>query len=62
MMWSKVKASLRAAEARTHPDLLVAIGQPSIALPPKTPSIGLPLAATVLFKPPYCLGDVFKIM
>jgi transposase len=27
MMWSKVKASLRAAEARTHPDLLVAIGQ-----------------------------------
>jgi transposase len=27
MMWSKVKASLRAAEARTHPDLLAAIGQ-----------------------------------
>jgi transposase len=27
MMWSKVKASLRAAEARTHPELLVAIGQ-----------------------------------
>jgi transposase len=27
MMWSKVKALLRAAEARTHPDLLVAIGQ-----------------------------------
>ena len=26
MMWSKVKASLRAAEARTHPDLLAAIG------------------------------------
>lgn len=27
MMWSKVKASLRSAEARTHPDLLAAIGQ-----------------------------------
>jgi len=27
MMWSKVKNSLRAAEARTHPDLLCAIGQ-----------------------------------
>lgn len=27
MMWSKVKASLRAAEARTHPDLLAAIAQ-----------------------------------
>jgi transposase len=27
MMWSKVKASLRAAEARTHPDLLAAIGR-----------------------------------
>jgi transposase len=27
MMWSKVKASLRAAEARTHRDLLAAIGQ-----------------------------------
>jgi transposase len=26
MMWSKVKALLRAAEARTHPDLLAAIG------------------------------------
>lgn len=27
MMWSKVKASLRSAEARTHPDLIAAIGQ-----------------------------------
>jgi transposase len=27
MMWSKIKALLRAAEARTHPDLLAAIGQ-----------------------------------
>lgn len=27
MMWSKVKASLRAAEARTHDDLLAAIGR-----------------------------------
>lgn len=27
MMWSKVKASLRAAGARTHPDLLTAVGQ-----------------------------------
>jgi len=27
MMWSKVKASLRATEARTHPDLLAAIAQ-----------------------------------
>ena len=27
MMWSKVKASLRAAEARTHSDLLAAIGR-----------------------------------
>jgi transposase len=27
MMWSKVKALLRAAEARTHPDLLAAIGR-----------------------------------
>lgn len=27
MMWSKVKALLRAAEARTHPDLLTAIGR-----------------------------------
>jgi len=27
MMWSKVKASLRAAEARTHSDLLAAIAQ-----------------------------------
>ena len=27
MMWSKVKALLRAAEARTHPDLIAAIGQ-----------------------------------
>ena len=27
MMWSKVKASLRAAEARTHPALFAAIGQ-----------------------------------
>ena len=27
MMWSKVKSSLRSAEARTHPDLLAAIGQ-----------------------------------
>jgi transposase len=26
MMWSKVKALLRAVEARTHPDLLAAIG------------------------------------
>lgn len=26
MMWSKVKAFLRAAEARTHPDLITAIG------------------------------------
>lgn len=26
MMWSKVKAILRATEARTHPDLLAAIG------------------------------------
>ena len=26
MMWSKVKARLRAAEARTHPDLLKSIG------------------------------------
>jgi transposase len=26
MMWSKVKARLRAAEARTHPDLLQSIG------------------------------------
>lgn len=26
MMWSKVKALLRQAEARTHPDLLAAIG------------------------------------
>jgi transposase len=27
MMWSKVKASLRSTEARTHPDLIAAIGQ-----------------------------------
>lgn len=27
MMWSKVKALLRAAEARTHPDLITAIGR-----------------------------------
>jgi transposase len=27
MMWSKVKARLRAVEARTHPDLIHAIGQ-----------------------------------
>ena len=27
MMWSKVKTSLRAAEARTEPELLAAIGQ-----------------------------------
>lgn len=27
MMWSKVKALLRAAEARTHPELLTAIGR-----------------------------------
>ena len=26
MMWSKVKASLRAAEARSHPELLAAVG------------------------------------
>jgi transposase len=27
MMWSKVKALLRAAEARTHPELITAIGR-----------------------------------
>ncbi len=49
-MWSKLKASLRSAEARTRPHL----SKPSLALwgasPPKMPGIGLPIAATALFK------------
>ena len=35
MMWSKVKALLRAAEARTHPDLLDAIGRALRAVTPE---------------------------
>lgn len=35
MMWSKVKSLLRAAEARTHPDLLSAIGQALRAITPQ---------------------------
>ena len=35
MMWSKVKSALRAAEARTHPDLLEAIGRALRSVTPK---------------------------
>ncbi len=35
MMWSKVKALLRKAEARTHPDLLQAITQALHAITPE---------------------------
>lgn len=35
MMWSKVKALLRAAEARTHADLLAAIGHALRAVTPE---------------------------
>ncbi len=35
MMWSKVKALLRAAEARTHPDLITAIGRALRAVTPQ---------------------------
>lgn len=35
MMWSKVKALLRAAEARTQPDLQAAIGQALRAITPQ---------------------------
>lgn len=35
MMWSKVKNLLRTAEARTHPDLLSAIGQALRAITPQ---------------------------
>ena len=50
MMWSKVKALLRKAEARTHPDLLQAITHALRAITPQDAAIGLPIAATVLFK------------
>jgi hypothetical protein len=35
MMWSKVKALLRRAEARTHPDLLQAITHALHAITPE---------------------------
>ena len=55
-MWSKVKALLRSAKARTDEALLTAIGSRSPALPPKMPRVGLPHAATVLFKMLYRRG------
>ncbi len=35
MMWSKVKAFLRAVEARTHPDLIAAIGRALRSITPQ---------------------------
>jgi transposase len=51
MMWSKVKSALRAAEARTIPICLRRSAAPCAPSHRKMPPIGLPLAATVLFKP-----------
>jgi len=50
MMWSKVKALLRKAEARTIPICSRPSPMRCMQLHPKTPSVGLPIAATVLFK------------
>ena len=50
MMWSKVKSLLRTAEARTHPDLLQAIAAHSAPSPHRTPSVGLPPVAIILFE------------
>jgi len=35
MMWGKVKAFLRAAEARTHPDLIAAISRALSSVTPQ---------------------------
>jgi hypothetical protein len=45
-----VKALLREAQARNHPDLLAAIASPSAPPLPKTPLIGLPLVAIASFE------------
>ncbi|MGH7980035.1 MAG: hypothetical protein ACREE6_11730, partial [Limisphaerales bacterium] len=49
-MWSKVKNTLRSREARTQESLLEAVGQAWLESHPKTPSTGLPIVATPLFK------------
>lgn len=49
-MWSKLKASLCSAEARTQPALIEAIAGALGSITPKMPGIGLPIVATVLFK------------
>ncbi|MBK8477633.1 MAG: transposase [Opitutaceae bacterium] len=48
MMWSKVKAFLRAAQARTHEP--AHRPRPWRRSPPKMPKVGLPPAAIVLIK------------
>lgn len=51
MMWSKVKALLRKAEARTHTDVLAAISSALRAVTAKKPpKLRLPRAAIVLFE------------
>jgi transposase len=49
-MWSKIKAYLRSAQARTQPTLIQAIASAWRASHLRTPSIGLLIVATVLFK------------
>ena len=52
MMWSKVKALLRAAEARTHPDLITAIGRALRAVTAEDPKLVCPLRLQHYFKRP----------
>jgi len=46
MMRSKVTASLRVAKALTYHDLITAVGHACEKSPPKTPSTGMPPAAS----------------
>ena len=48
-MWSKVKASLRGAEARTQDALLEALAEALERVNPRMPSIGSPRAAIAFF-------------
>jgi transposase len=51
-MWSKVKASLRSAEARTQPALIEAVARALESITPQDARNGLLTAATALFKLP----------